>query len=86
LLHLHIYITKFNHYALLRQFDELTLKQLFYDRLKEEVKNILLTLPEVTTLYEYPKKQSCVTFDCSKAAKSANGICLQIELSQAPPR
>jgi hypothetical protein len=48
------YITEFNHYALLAQFDKLALKELFDDGLKEE--DLLLTLPEVTTLYEYQKQ------------------------------
>jgi hypothetical protein len=50
------YVTEFNHYALLAQFDELALKELFYDGLKEGVKDLLLTLPEVTTLYKYQKQ------------------------------
>jgi hypothetical protein len=37
-------------------FEEVALKELFYNGLKEGVKDLLLMLPEVTTLYEYQKQ------------------------------
>jgi hypothetical protein len=67
------YITKFNHYALLKQFDELALKELFYDGCKEGVKDLLLMHPEVITLYKYQKQAVKCDILLFKAAKSANG-------------
>jgi hypothetical protein len=50
------YVTEFNHYALLSRFDELALHKLFYDGLKDRVKDLLLTLPNVTSLYDNQKQ------------------------------
>jgi hypothetical protein len=52
------YVTEFNHYALLSRFDELALRELFYDGLKDGVKDLLLTLPDITSLYDYQKQAS----------------------------
>jgi hypothetical protein len=62
------YVTKFNHYALLTQFDKLALKEFFYDGLKEGVKDLLLMLSKVTTLYMY-----CRSGDCTSVASMQPG-------------
>jgi hypothetical protein len=40
----------------LSRFDELALRELFYDGLKDGVKDLLVTLPNVTSLYNYQKQ------------------------------
>jgi hypothetical protein len=77
-----ICITEFNHYALLSCFDKLMLRELFYNVLKVDVKDLLLTFPEETTLYISTKsKQPSVTFVYSNAAKRINGTPHQIVAS-----
>jgi hypothetical protein len=68
-----MYVTEFNHYALLSRFDELALHKLFYyNGLKDGVKDLLLTLPSITSLYDYQKqaiKCDLCLFKCSKEQK-----------------
>jgi hypothetical protein len=74
------YVTEFNHYTLLSRFNGLALCKLFNDRLKDGVKDLLLTLPDLTLLYDYQKqaiKCDIRLFKCSRERKlGQDSVCL----------
>ena len=47
------YVTEFNHYALLTGYDDNAKRELFYDGLKEGVKDLLLTMPDEPDFTKY---------------------------------